>query len=127
MFNLYKLLNILNMKNLQFCHASVLAYLQRNYESKTRFSINIKVYLQLFYYDHIRGRDLVSGEAADVLVPPVELPGFTNPSTWGLSCEPVRHNNVWAVFLGDVFPVNTFPPPVSADPARFSCAPRGLD
>ena len=43
-FNLYKLLNILNMKNLQFCHASVLAYLQRNYESKTRFSININIY-----------------------------------------------------------------------------------
>lgn len=100
--------------------------MQRINESKTRFSFNVNHYLQSCFYDYIRGRDLVSGEAADVLVPPVELPGFINPSTWGLSCEPVRHNNVCAAFLGDVFPVTTFAPPVSADPARFSCAPLGL-
>ena len=71
----------MNKLNTLFCHASEFAYLQRINESKTRFSFNVNYYLQSCFYDYIRGRDLVSGEAADVLVPPVVLPGFINPST----------------------------------------------
>ena len=49
-----------------------------------------------------------------------------DPSTCGLSWEPVRHNSACVALLGDVLPVTMLVVPVSAEPVRFNCAPLGL-
>ena len=109
-------------------HASCFAYFTRYFHCFMGLDPRTTYFwfCKILDNSYILGRDLVSGEAADEFTPPAPLPWFKCPSTCGLSWEPVRHNSACVAFRGEVLPVTTLAPPVSAEPARFNCVPLGF-